>query len=328
MIVPTYWAENSQKRQRPNGKRITIRRFGWSDLSQQDALRMATQRATEAADRWLTGATTPNREPKVPYNGADGVPIREEIVTRQGETIITRNGYGARCMNTPSVLFADLDLGDIRTLADRYGCHLYLAAAIGIILAVYLRSITIAAIVLVTSWIISKTLASLSAKNHSSQAAATSARLRENITRFIQAHPHWHLRVYQTPAGFRLLAMHQTFDPRSEEVTQAFQALGVDPAFFRMCRVQNCFRARLTGKPWRMGITNRLKPRPGVWPIKPHHLPARQTWVENYETIAATHAACHYIESLGNTTNTHPEALAVQTWHDSLSQAHTNLPLA
>jgi len=36
------------------------------------------------------------------------VPIREEIVSRHGDTIITRNSYGARCLNTPNALFADI----------------------------------------------------------------------------------------------------------------------------------------------------------------------------------------------------------------------------
>ena len=44
------------------------------------------------------------REPRMPYNGAAGVPIREEIVGRHGETVITRNSYGARCLNMPNVL--------------------------------------------------------------------------------------------------------------------------------------------------------------------------------------------------------------------------------
>lgn len=43
------------------------------------------------------------------YNGAQGVPIREEVLERHGDTVITRNGYGAKCLNTPDVLFADVD---------------------------------------------------------------------------------------------------------------------------------------------------------------------------------------------------------------------------
>ena len=78
-----------------------VRRFGWSDNSQDAAQVNADERAQEALQRLLSGEKLPRREPKVPYNGGEGVPIREEIVSRHGETIITRNSYEARCLNTP-----------------------------------------------------------------------------------------------------------------------------------------------------------------------------------------------------------------------------------
>ena len=108
MIVPTYWAE-SRLRRRTHARQVTVRRFGWSDVSQADAQANADERAQEALDRLRSGEKLPRREPKVAYNGAIGVPIREEIVERHGETVVTRNSYGALCLNTPNVLFADVD---------------------------------------------------------------------------------------------------------------------------------------------------------------------------------------------------------------------------
>ena len=109
MIVPQFWAE-SRAQHKEKGRQVTVRRFGWSDTSLAEAQANADDRTQEALRRVLSGETTlPRREPKVPYNGADGVPIREEIVDRYGSAIITRNSYGARCLNTPNVLFADLD---------------------------------------------------------------------------------------------------------------------------------------------------------------------------------------------------------------------------
>src|SRR4051794_33545978 len=115
MIVPQYWAE-SRVQYRQEGLQITIRRFGWSDTSQVEAQGNAEARAGEALQRLLSGEKLPRREPKVPYNGAQGVPIREEIVERHGETIITRNSYGARCLNSPNVFFADIDFDQAPTL--------------------------------------------------------------------------------------------------------------------------------------------------------------------------------------------------------------------
>ena len=111
MIVPQYWAEG-RIQERVDGKQITVRRYGWSDDSPLAAQAHADQRTREAFDRSPSGETLERRERKVAYNGADGMPIREEIVERQGDTVITRNSYGARCLNTPDVLFVDIDFDE------------------------------------------------------------------------------------------------------------------------------------------------------------------------------------------------------------------------
>ena len=105
MIVPAYWAE-ARVQQRAGDRQVTVRRFGWSDAGQDDAQAMADARAAEAMRRIVAGEPLPKREPKMPYNGAAGVPIREEITGRHGSVVVTRNSYGARCLNVPDVLFA------------------------------------------------------------------------------------------------------------------------------------------------------------------------------------------------------------------------------
>jgi hypothetical protein len=111
MIVPRYWAEGKLLR-RNAGKQVTMRRFGWSDDSQEDAQKMADTRTEESLQRYLSGERLAKYEPKMAYNGADSVPIREEIVDRRGETILTRNSYGGLCPNTPDVFFIGADFGD------------------------------------------------------------------------------------------------------------------------------------------------------------------------------------------------------------------------
>src|SRR3954447_10800391 len=125
MIVPQFWAEGRAHARR-DGPAVTVRRFGWSDASPADAQANADARAAEALERILSGEPLGRWERKVPYNGADGLPIREEIVARHGDTIITRNSYGARCLNSPNVLFADVDFPD---LSFPVGCLILLAVA-------------------------------------------------------------------------------------------------------------------------------------------------------------------------------------------------------
>lgn len=107
MIVPAYWAE-ARLQARFRGRPVVVRRFGWSDEGPAEAQVHADRRANEALNAILAGQALPRREVRSNY-GVEGVPIREQIVQRDGDVIITRNSYGALCLNTPDVLFADID---------------------------------------------------------------------------------------------------------------------------------------------------------------------------------------------------------------------------
>jgi hypothetical protein len=67
-----------------------------------------------------------------------------------------------------------------------------------------------------------------------------------------------------------------------------------------MCRNQRCFRARLSAKPWRIGVQTHMKPRPGVWPVRAERRAERAAWIADYEAKAARYAACVFVESLGS----------------------------
>jgi hypothetical protein len=58
MIVPDHWAEARCQHRAP-GKQITVRRFGWSVTSAEDAQRMAGERASEALRRRWTTRSSP-----------------------------------------------------------------------------------------------------------------------------------------------------------------------------------------------------------------------------------------------------------------------------
>ncbi|MCX7806648.1 MAG: hypothetical protein N3A38_15900, partial [Planctomycetota bacterium] len=144
---------------------------------------------------------------------------------------------------------------------------------------------------------------------------------------FLASHGDWHLRVYRTPAGLRLMAMHRTFDPDEPEVSEFFEALGTDPVYARMCFRQKCFRARVSPKPWRIGIAGHIRPSRGVWPVDADRLPERRRWIETYEDAARAYAACRYLESAGSGP-VNARARAVQTVHDDLCRAESDLPIA
>jgi len=333
MIVPNFWAE-ARSQYRRKGKQITIRRFGWSETSEEEAQRNAQARVDEALARAISGEPLPRRERKVPYNGGNGLPIREEVVARFDETVITRNSYGARCLNTPGVLFADIDFPDSASLRMVGGTVLvllavgaglvYLLAAAGGSRRMLWMAGAIAALLTLS---LASTMANMIRRMLVRAQGGPEAIALAKVRRFMRKRPDWLVHVYRTPAGLRLLATHRLFDPLEAEVAECFRALGTDPVYVAMCLNQHCFRARVSAKPWRIGIEGRLTPRPGVWPVSPERLPQRRAWLERYDRAAAGFAACRFIASIGSGVSV-PAARAVQQLHDELCQARSELPIA
>lgn len=333
MIVPEYWAE-AKATNRIDGRQVTLQRFGWSDESEDAARKHAEQRLAEAVARHRSGGKPLKRERKIPYNGADGVPIREEILKRSGDIVLTRNSYGAICLNTPDVLFADVDVSERPSMRlQTFSCLLLLAVLLGAVTATGFAveggslSVPLAIGAIIASALLfgpfSRLIFNLRRKINGTQSDLARGRIRS----FSSAHPDWHLRVYQTPAGFRILVMHTVFSSHDHEVASFFNSIGTDRMYALMCEKQNCFRARLTPKPWRVAYQHHLKPRPGVWPINPDRMPNRLKWIEGYERACAGYAACKFVEQMGSRT-VDPKAERAREVHDNRCRAHEDLPIA
>lgn len=325
MLIPDYWAEATLKH-RVAGKQITVRRFGWSEQSQEQAQRNADTRAEDAFARLVAGEKLERSEPKVAYNGAFGVPIREQVLSRHDDAVITRNIYGAQCLNTPNVLFADIDFSDQPLpgfVLQVVGLLIIAGAAIGKIYSGWGLAIVLMFAALVAGYGVAKFLFGMKQKAKGTPEQQATNR----IAGFLKKHPDWRVRLYKTPAGFRALAMHRTFDPAEPEVASFFKEIEADPIYVRMCMHQHCFRARVSPKPWRIGIKRHLKPRPGIWPINPERMPDRASWVEEYERMAQGFASCRFIADMGSAT-VNPAVEKVRALHDGFCRAESGLPLA
>jgi hypothetical protein len=123
------------------------------------------------------------------------------------------------------------------------------------------------------------------------------------------------------------MVTHRRFAPRDPEVRACFDALGVDPLYARMCFRQDCFRARVSPKPWRMGMPRLHPPYSAVW--RPEHaaLPGRAMWIGQYESESRDYAACRYLETLGNGEED-PAIVPLRVLHDDLCRAERELPIA
>ena len=134
-------------------------------------------------------------------------------------------------------------------------------------------------------------------------------------------HTMTHIRVYRTKAGYRLMLLNcDTEGKYSRELMKAFHA---DPIYADLCRIQNCYRARLTPKPYRI---HQQKCHFNYPETDSEVLETQRKWLEEYNAKIANFATCHYIGSLNG-----PNGIAANEaarYHDERTNAMSNLPLA
>ena len=273
---------------------------------------------TDALQAILAGAKAKRREPKVAYGGADGLPIREEVLARHGDDVITRNAYGARCLNTPRLLMADIDFATVPLGWPEILAHLaslVLAFAIGFGFGVWLAVIYAIGAAIAISRVCAQWRIT-----HGEQIALR--RIDAYLKRSSGA-----LRIYRTPAGLRLIDISAPRSADEPYVKTFFRAVGCDPTYARMCLLQRCFRARLSAKPWRIGIDQHIRPRRAAWPVHPDKLEQRSQWIAAYEERARNFSACRYLETRGSK-DLHLALASTVTLHDEASGALRDLDLA
>ena len=103
-------------------------------------------------------------------------------------------------------------------------------------------------------------------------------------------------RAYRTAAGLRALVTGRAFDPKADATAALLHEVGCDPLYIRLCQVQASFRARLTPKPWRIGMRH-----PGVrWPFdRPDAEERFRGWLASYEAASKAAVACRFLEAIG-----------------------------
>jgi len=154
-------------------------------------------------------------------------------------------------------------------------------------------------------------------------AAGAAARALDQVRGALPAAGLGSVRLYRTAGGFRLLATDRTFTPGSSEAEAAMRAVGADPQFVQLCKVQDSFRARLTPKPWRVGHPAP----PGDFPRDAHVQRAFDEWLQKYDRAAASKATCQFVETIGGD-SVDPDVAPILALHDDQTKATTGLPLA
>ena len=127
-------------------------------------------------------------------------------------------------------------------------------------------------------------------------------------------------RLYETAAGFRILVKGDLeLSPQSELVTGLFCAFESDPLYELLCVKQNCFRARLTPKPGRIGVS-----RTGFDFHYPYANPIQiKQWILKYEEALEKFAVCRLAGEFGRRFTT-----PVTEIHDKICGTASKLKLA
>ncbi len=130
-------------------------------------------------------------------------------------------------------------------------------------------------------------------------------------------------RVYATRAGLRYLCTSRRFAPRSPESAEILRRLRSDPRYARLCRVQNCYRARLTPKSWRCYTDGPIVNEPRPWwkrlinPLRAPLYPDENDF-----------STCRFVRNIGAAAQADAGIALVVARHDATSRALEGKPLA
>ena len=136
------------------------------------------------------------------------------------------------------------------------------------------------------------------------------------IEQYQKQNPAYTFKVYETFAGLRVVVTNQVFENYSDSAKAIFSSLGVDPLYVKLCKAQSCFRARLTPKPWRIGLERPASrfPRHGQSEISDF-----AGWLKNYELASRNVSTVKLVATFGNARE-HPDVDRVLEVHDKYAR--------
>ncbi|MBP3302757.1 MAG: hypothetical protein J6L64_06475 [Opitutales bacterium] len=256
MRIGKYWIRGEFSD--PNNNQLRFSCWGVSDICEEDALRDARERADKIL-RKIRG------EPQnIDTYKAD---IIEEVVEKiSARTIVTRNRYGARVLNTQELTIIDVDTfppGIPQDPIVRFFKKLFGKKDPA---PIPLKQVTLAHI--------------------------------ESVLE----KEHFDARIYETAAGFRIILNTRELSPSSREFRMISSRLRADRRYTELCVRQHCFRARLSPKPYRMKITTCRY----AWPQTEEIYRENRGWVENYELRSRDFSVCKLVKTYGNDFSVHP----------------------
>ena len=263
----------------------TVAARGWSDTSLEEA----TRNAQERLQRILAALRSHKTLDLDRYSYEIDRVICEEVIDRVYEQdeeigVVSRNSYGSLVLNASRMMFVDVDFP------------------------------TPSRPTWFARWFSKPVPPPLTPQE------IVMARVREWQSR----HPDFTLRIYRTLAGLRIVVVNRSFATIDDPSIIMMQELGSDALYVTLCQSQACFRARLTPKPWRVGLPNPPKRFPFDVAEDRHVF---EKWSQDYVHASRAFKVCTLLETLGDGSIL-PEHLNLIQLHDSLCCSQQDLPLA
>ena len=103
------------------------------------------------------------------------------------------------------------------------------------------------------------------------------------------------VRVYRTHNGWRIMLVGDGLAPDSPRMHELCRALHADPLYESLCTRQQCWRARLSPKPYRVGVPGYPRPVDS----ESVNTPETQDWLRRYEAACSGKAVCRLVEYFG-----------------------------
>ena len=278
----SYWARS--KTIPTNGHTVKFATcVGFSDISQEDALRVANDRAAHHAHLINTNQPFDYEYSKLPFC--------EEVIDRftdAGElvTVVSRIHYGSIVLNSSTVFFADIDLP--REMLNKPKTNVF---------SFFRKS--------------------------APEPELPGAEVIENLRKICDADRSLGFRLYRTAAGFRAMGTSRLFDVNDPVTTTLLEKMRSDGLYVVLCKRQQCFRARLTPKPNRIGMNHP----PSRFPYQDAKAATEALqWQEEYDEASRNYATCALVAQIGNP-NISEDVESIMQLHDHFA-CSADLPLA
>ena len=134
----------------------------------------------------------------------------------------------------------------------------------------------------------------------------------EKIEGFVRLNGEHGLRLYRTLKGYRLVITDRAIPTSNSQAMNLLKSFGSDRLYVSLCRSQDCYRARLTPKPWRCGVARPTIP----YPFETPQVEAEfRAWQTRYDVATPGYATCALVGDFGSEW-THPRVREVLALHD------------